>query len=112
YVIARKGVASTPGGEFRLELTHAGRARCVVRDSTGLSRQVIGPVASLANGRWHKLKCRRLGSTLRVVVDGVARSKTVDFGSVSNKRALVIGSSYGRASGLHGRIDAVRLRIG
>ncbi len=112
YDIVRKGLAATSGGEYKVEIVQSGRARCIAKDSTGRTGRVPGPMASLADGTWHQVGCRRTGSTWSVVVDGVTRSRSVDFGSIGNNRSLSIGSNYGNEDGLPGRIDDVRMTIG
>ncbi|MBA2560997.1 MAG: LamG domain-containing protein [Propionibacteriales bacterium] len=112
YDIVRKGVTTTSGGEFKLEIYEGGRARCTAKDSAALLGVIQGPRTSLADGRWHQITCKRAGSTWSVTVDGQVRSKTVAFGSISNASALSIGSKYGTADGTPGRIDEVRLAIG
>ena len=110
YAIVQKGVATSPG-EYRLEITSTGRARCVFRGPNG-TRTVTGPASSLANGQWNKIECRHTGATWSVIVDGVTASKTGNLGAISNSRQLAIGSNYGKSSGMNGRIDTVRVNIG
>lgn len=112
YDIVRKGLGTTKGGEYKLEITGGGRARCIAKDAAGLVGRIVGPRVSLADGAWHHVGCRFVGSTWSVIVDGEVRSRTVAFGSISNTYALSIGSKYGTQDGTPGRIDEVRLSIG
>lgn len=107
YDIVRKGVTTTSGGEFKLEIIKGGRARCTAKDAAGKRGAVVGPSTNLADGRWHKVGCARAGSAWRVVVDGTVRSTTAGLGSISNNRSLAIGSKYGTQDPTPGRVDEV-----
>lgn len=114
YDIVRKGLSTTSGGEFKLEITPGARPKCLAKDSTRLRGVAKAPTrVNLADGSWHNVGCRLTGSTWQVVVDGtVQRSSTVAFGSISNTKSLSIGSKYGLEDGLPGRIDSVQVNIG
>ncbi len=112
YDIVRKGLSFTAGGEYKLEIVHSGSARCIAKDSTGLTARVPARTTSLADGRWHRIGCTLVGSTWSVVVDGQTRSTSVRLKKVSNVSALSIGSKYGQQDGTPGRIDEVQLTVG
>jgi hypothetical protein len=57
YDIVRKGVASTSGGGYKLEIMYAkgqGRASCLVKDAAGTSASIKG-VTSVTDGQVHTL---------------------------------------------------------
>jgi hypothetical protein len=112
YDIVRKGVTTTSGGEFKLEMVPGGRARCTAKDGTGKRGSILGPSTNLADSRWHQIGCARVGSAWRVVVDGTVRSTTAGLGSISNTKSLSIGSKYGREDATPGLVDEVVLSIG
>jgi hypothetical protein len=112
YDIVRKGVTTTSGGEFKLEMVPGGRARCTAKDGTGKRGSILGPSTNLADSRWHEVGCARVGSAWRVVVDGTVRSTTAGLGSISNTKSLSIGSKYGLEDATPGLVDEVVLSIG
>lgn len=112
YDIIRKGLAATPGGEFKLEIISGGRARCTAKDAARSTAGITGPKVNLADARWHHVGCARVGSSWQVIIDGKIRSKAVTLGSISNTKALSIGSKYGNEDGTPGLVDEVRLSIG
>lgn len=112
YDIVRKGVTTTSGGEFKLEIVPGGRAKCTAKDGSGKRGSIVGPSTNLADNRWHQVGCARVGSAWRVLVDGTVRSTTAGLGSISNTKSLSIGSKYGREDATPGRVDEVVLSIG
>lgn len=112
YDIVRKGLTTTSGGEFKLEIVPGGRARCIAKDGAGRRGSILGPSTNLADSRWHQVGCARVGSAWRVVVDGTVRSTTAALGSISNTKSLSIGSKYGREDATPGLVDEVVLSIG
>lgn len=112
YDIVRKGLTTTSGGEFKLEIIPGGRARCIAKDGAGKRGSIVGPSTNLADSSWHQVGCARVGSAWQVVVDGTVRSTTAALGSVSNSRSLSIGSKYGREDATPGLVDEVVLSIG
>lgn len=112
YDIIRKGLAATPGGEYKLEIITGGRARCTAKDSARSTAGITGPKVNLADGRWHQVGCARVGSSWQVIIDGKVRSRTVTLGSVSNTKSLSIGSKYGKEDGTPGLVDEVHFAVG
>ncbi|MFY9913613.1 MAG: LamG-like jellyroll fold domain-containing protein [Nocardioidaceae bacterium] len=112
YDVFRKGLSSTSGGEFKLEIVPGGRAQCTAKDSKKLVGKVVAKTTSLADQAWHMVGCRRVGNTWSVVVDGKVVSKTVSFGSISNTKKISIGGKYGQEDGVRGRVDEVQFWIG
>ncbi|HET6560458.1 MAG TPA: LamG-like jellyroll fold domain-containing protein [Marmoricola sp.] len=111
YDIVRKGVTTTAGGEFKLEVAKDGIARCTAKDANKLVASVSGPRRNVANGAWHRISCSRSATAFRITVDGVSRTKTVTLGSISNTRSLSIGAKYGVEDRTPGFIDEVQLQI-
>ena len=96
YDVLRKGLSSTKGGEFKLEITHVSgkaRARCVVTDANKVRVAVVAPT-SLADGVPHSVTCSRTSRTVSVTIDSLApRTKTVAaLGSVANSSKLALGA--------------------
>ena len=96
YDVLRKGIASTVGGEYKLEIKNVkgtARARCVVKDAAKVTAAIVDPT-SLANGVPHTVTCGKTSTGVSIRVDSLApRTKSVTaLGSVSNASALGIGA--------------------
>lgn len=111
YDVIRKGVSFTAGGEFKLEIAEGGRVHCSAKGSTGRVGQVFTNTVAIADGRWHRITCARVGGTWRVIVDGHVTSVRVRLGFLENGTPMSIGSKYGREDGFPGRIDEVRYAV-
>jgi hypothetical protein len=107
YDVLRKGISSTSGGEYKLEIVHAngqGRAFCVVKDARGVVASVKG-TTNVTDGKVHTLTCTKTTSGLTLKVDALTpRTTTVSggLGSISNTKALVIGAKTPRVTGTAG----------
>jgi hypothetical protein len=70
----------------------------------------------IADDRWHTLECRRDGSRLSMLVDGVVRGRaTVPAGlSVNNRQPFSVGGkgSYADNDQFQGILDEVWVTIG
>lgn len=115
--ILRKGTDSTSGGDYKLDLSgrpSSVRARCEVDDTNGNSLRAIGG-RNINDGRWHQLKCERVGTSLRLYVDGVRVVSVTNnrFGSITNDDPLTIGAKpYDIGDYFDGKIDEVKIKIG
>jgi hypothetical protein len=114
YDLVRKGLSSTDGGSYKMEIIHVGgvaRAYCGAIDAGGDKVQIMSE-RSYADGRWHTIRCELDGSTWSVTVDGVIRSTSAEsIGSISNSGKLAIGAKLGKDGGdwYLGRLDEVRI---
>jgi RTX calcium-binding nonapeptide repeat (4 copies) len=122
YDLLRKGIRSTAGGEYKLEIVEAkgeGRAFCLVNDSRGSGASVRG-TTNVTDGEVHRLTCTKTASGLTLQVDDLApRTETVPsgLGSISNGSALVIGAKSPTVEGpagdwYDGALLHARLSIG
>jgi hypothetical protein len=118
YDPIRKGAASKPGGQYKLELysnstrTRA-QAQCTFRGTSGHAQLRTGP--NVADGYWHKITCAKTGTSIRLIVDGVPYTKRARVGSVSNAEPLVLGAKYvdGVSTNRYkGDMDEVRIQVG
>lgn len=113
--IVQKGY-STTSSQWKLQIDgDAGRPSCVlVGAQPGI--KIVRSSFSVADGSWHTVECRRISTTLVVLVDGVVRgTRTVSAKlSVANNRPLSIGGkgAYADNDQFHGIIDDVWVRIG
>jgi hypothetical protein len=98
YDALRKGVVSTPGGNYKLEIKHAkGKAvaRCVVKDAARTIAAIQSQLkVNLADGATHTVTCTKTATGVSVKVDNLpTRTKTVtSLGSVANAADLAIGA--------------------
>lgn len=94
YDLLRKGLSSTEGGDFKVEIVYGAglaKAQCEVRDSRGHEAGLRG-TANLADNQLHTIACKKTATGLTMIVDGGrARKKSATLGSISNNGPLTIG---------------------
>ncbi len=108
YDLFRKGQA--PGPEYKVELQPNGQASCNFKGDRpkGVTVQA-GP--DLHDGRWHRVQCERLSSSVRLTVDGTAYSKSRSVGYIANDFDIIIGA-YPRGDFYQGEMDELTFSIG
>src|SRR3954468_1645492 len=128
YDLIRKGLSTTPGGDYKLEIAHSGQALCVIGGSAGTATPIPGPAVCvmrgsagtaamiagpmLNTGTWHTIKCTRSESTVKLIVDGVVRKKVkVATGTISNDSDLYIGAKPG-SDFMNGSLDEAKVTVG
>jgi hypothetical protein len=110
YDILRKGVASTKGGMYKMEVPPSGAPVCRFAGSQGDIKVTAGQ--SVVDGRWHTVTCARTGSGISVSVDGKApRTHSGATGTISNSSALVIGAKPG-SDYTKGSLDEISVSVG
>lgn len=115
--VLRKGTDATAGGDYKLDLwgkPTAVKARCELDDTKGNQLRATGG-PNLNDGRWHQLKCERVGTSLRLYVDTrrVASVSNRRFGSIRNDDPLTIGAKpYDIGDHFDGAIDEAKITIG
>jgi hypothetical protein len=101
YDVLRKGIVTTKGGDYKLEIMNSGGkavAHCVVKSIRSNGVKVLASVTStsqLADGVPHTVTCTKTSTGLTVRVDSLpARTKTYSggLGSVSNTSNLGLGA--------------------
>lgn len=105
--ILRKGLSTTGGGNYKLELftgNGTARARCSWMDVSGATITVVRGTG-LNDGRWHRLTCSRSGDTFTVDVDGSTTSNPKTLGAISNSADLTIGAKATDSDVFRGLID-------
>ncbi|MBM2618165.1 LamG domain-containing protein [Actinoplanes sp. LDG1-06] len=114
--VVQKGY-STRGSQWKLQIDGAaGRPSCVlVGDRNPRIRMVTSPF-TVADGRWHRVRCSRIGGTLSVWVDNVLRGRigVPPRLSVTNNRPLSIGGkgAYADNDQFNGALDNVWMQVG
>ena len=117
--IVRKGLSSTSGGDFKMELFNISNANvifCYFKDNSGHSTRLYG--AALPNdGRYHWIGCRRRVDrsgrrSVEAIVDGVTVSAPTSVNNIFNTARLTIGAKIDRDDPFHGYIDEARVSKG
>jgi hypothetical protein len=114
--VVQKGY-SAKGGQYKLQIDgNAGKPSCAVVDSKKSAIRLARSAVTVANGVWHRLECRRAGTKLSILVDGVVRgSTTIPAGlTIASSAPLSIGGkgAYPDNDQFHGVLDDVFVAIG
>ncbi|MFC7531571.1 LamG-like jellyroll fold domain-containing protein [Actinoplanes sp. GCM10030250] len=91
--VLQKGY-STTGGQYKLQVDKLpGHPSCAMTSEDSPTIHLATSRATVADGAWHVLECRRSGTTLTILVDGRVRAATsVPAGlTVDNTAPLVLG---------------------
>jgi hypothetical protein len=97
YDVLRKGLASTVGGEYKIEILNingVAKAMCLVKDSTGhVARMQWAPSGGLNLTAQHTILCKKTASGVTLVLDGTSKTKAVSggLGTVANSGDLFLG---------------------
>ena len=109
--VLQKGFAAE-GSQYKLQIDgRAGQPSCVLvgEDARTIHLAVAG--AGVADGRWHRIECRRDQRALTVLVDGTARTRTPIPPAlrIDNAESLNIGgkSAHVHNDQFHGAVDDV-----
>ncbi|MGH2630932.1 MAG: LamG-like jellyroll fold domain-containing protein [Actinomycetota bacterium] len=106
YDLVRK---QSGAGTYKVEILRTGKAFCKFR---GTSRNVAitaGP--NLADNAWHTIVCTKTSSSVRLTVDGTSFVKNGSVGSITNAKAVFLGSKGG-ADWYKGLMDEVSIVFG
>src|SRR5215213_1171693 len=111
YDLIRKGLAPTPGGDYKMEIlprksnTQA-KAFCFFKDSSKTVGKIVkGP--NLADGDWHEVVCTKTSTSVELTVDGRTYTNSVRLGSISNDEPVTIGAQTRSADWYEGEMDEV-----
>jgi hypothetical protein len=119
YDIIRKGVVTTAGGEWKMEIKRTsdplvGRLHCVFKgvlpDGTASTVQRTNGV-DLIDGNIHTLKCVKTATAVSAVVDGKAAAITKAAGSIANNQPVIVGAKTASDDVLQGVLDNVTIDI-
>jgi hypothetical protein len=107
YDLIRKGISSTSGGEYKLEIVYSnglGKAFCLAKDNLKVLATVKG-TTNVADGNLHTLTCKKTSTGLTLQVDTLApRTKVVSsgLGAISNTSPLTISAKTPTIKGVDG----------
>jgi hypothetical protein len=117
YDLVRKGISSTTGGFWKVELIPNAKqtklvALCQAKGSSGKTNLRKAPY-SLDDGQWHTITCTKTSSTLSLTVDAKTYSRSVTVGSIANTDPLSIGAKASVNQDMYvGDMDEVTVSIG
>jgi intracellular sulfur oxidation DsrE/DsrF family protein len=107
YDLIRKGISSTAGGEYKLEIVYSstgGKAFCLAKDDSKVSATVKG-TTNVTDGKVHTLTCKKTSTGLTLQVDNLApRTKVVaaGLGAIINTSPLTISAKTPTIKGVNG----------
>jgi hypothetical protein len=96
YDIVRKGLHTTPGGDYKMEIERfrtdptVGRLHCLFRGTGGLVQRVAK--GDIIDGNWHTLECIKTSSSVVARVDGKSYTSAGSAGSISNQQGVMVGA--------------------
>lgn len=114
--ILQKGYSAS-GGQYKLQADkRPGHPSCALTAGGSPEIHLAKSSVSIADGAWHALECRRAGTTLSILVDGVIRgAATVPADlTVRNDAPLVLGGKglSNNSDPFQGALDDVWVSIG
>src|SRR5215216_4597712 len=95
YDIVRKGLSSTPGGDYKMGIKRAadptvGKLHCLFKGDGGTVDKVAPQ--DIVDGEWHTLECIKTSTSVVASVDGSGSTKAVSAGSISNASEVLVGA--------------------
>jgi len=116
YDLIRKGLKTTTGGDWKIEIltgsTGAANPRCWWSDGT--NAQSIRGTQDLADGAWHSITCVKTSSANQLIVDGTTISATPrnPIGAITNSAPVVVGQKWGGGDQYTGDMDDITIQKG
>jgi hypothetical protein len=87
---------ASPDPRTKMEVLHSGMLDCGFAGSKNRIDIVGGPAGGVADGKWHKLECRKTATQVIMLVDDViVKSSSVVIGDINPNRDATIGASGG-----------------
>ena len=96
YDIVRKGLVTTPGGDYKMEIKRGaastvGKLHCLFKGDGGTVEIVARQ--DIVDGEWHTLECIKTRTSVVAKVDGKSGStKAGSAGSISNSTNVMVGA--------------------
>ena len=115
FDIVRKGVTTSAGGDYKMEILRSSTglavASCVFKDSSGKVGMVRG-TAGLANKGFVTVTCTKNASGVTLTAGGETRTSATKLGSISNSAPVYVGGKGDGTDGFPGLMDLVKIEIG
>lgn len=96
-------------GTYKVEILRTGKAFCKFRGTSSNVAVTAGP--NLADNSWHTIVCKKTSSNVTLTVDGSSFVKNGSVGSITNTKAVFLGSKGG-ADWYKGIMDEVSIVFG
>jgi hypothetical protein len=121
YEVIRKGVVTTKGGEWKMEIKRSGtdatvgRLHCVFKGVLASGATSLADVVAsvdVVDSQAHQLQCKKTSGKVIALVDGRSFSKSVAAGSISNDQPVIIGAKVLGDDEMQGVMDRVKVNIG
>ena len=111
FDLLRRGLSSTAGGSYKVEILRSGRAFCDYRGSSG--EVTVTGTQNLANNKWHTISCARVGNSVVLTVDGASLSRSGSIGSITGSTTLYLGAKDSSGTDQYsGLMDTVSITKG
>ncbi|MBA2275023.1 MAG: hypothetical protein H0W21_14175, partial [Actinobacteria bacterium] len=115
YDIVRKGLGSTAGGDWKMEIKNikrlntVGKLKCTFRGNVEVVKTASPDIMDGAN---HKLECIKNATSVTAKVDGRSFTKSVAAGSIANDVNTMLGAKVPGDDVYNGYMDEVSVEIG
>jgi len=111
YDLVRKGLSSTSGGDWKMEILKSGKLYCHFRGSSaGIN---LRGTTNVVTGTWHLLECRTTTSGTQLLVDGAVQVSTTSLpGAISNSSVVTVGAKNATEDQTTGVLDEVLIKKG
>ncbi len=110
YDVIRKGLGTTAGGDWKIEVLRSGVVFCHFRGSRSVN---VTGTTNVVDGSFHKLTCKYSSSGTQLVVDGDTEKKSTKVaGNVKNSSGVTIGAKNPSDDQTTGVIDSVKITKG
>jgi hypothetical protein len=95
YDIVRKGLVTTPGGDYKMEIKRGaastvGKLHCLFKGDGGTVD--IEARQDIVDGEWHTLECIKTRTSVEARVDASVYTKAGSAGSISNSSEVLVGA--------------------
>ena len=118
YDIVRKGLVTTPGGDYKMEIKRGaastvGKLHCLFKGDGGTVDKVAR--RDIVDGNWHTLECIKTSTSVVARVDGKSGgTKAGSAGSISNPTNVMVGAKTADPLDdvFYGSMDFVSIDIG
>ena len=118
YDIVRKGLVTTSGGDYKLEIVRksgdstVGKLHCLFKGSGGTVDKLASP--DVVDGAWHTLRCAKTSNSVVASVGSNSYSKSGSAGSISNPTNVMVGAKTAVPldDTFDGKMDFVSIDIG
>lgn len=113
YDLLRKGISSTSGGYYKIELKGkvggGMTVACIFKDGNRVTGMTIGSVPTAA---WVTITCTKTASSVTLVAAGRTWTTARTVGTISNGSPVLLGGKGDGSDVFDGRMDYASITIG